>query len=273
VLRTLSLCWAAGVPALAAAQPACPPPPEVPQALLSPNTRWETMASFIDANVKFAATSGPQLVIPCNRTGGGKCAPMVAQVTTEQQAYCLSQDLAGNGKAYFMGVVVRDSGNSSTQTHLGFNPPNATDSVYLLVQSGRSIALFHGVNGKVMTIPQNVLRSAGWAFYFHPEPGPSPGPQAQWRPSNGLTSMSRPHARPPVHGGGPTDLLAADEGDAVQDGTSYAWMACAAGCCQFHGLPAGSGLPGGEDDMGHGRGHGHRSRPRMNVHKDGTPRE
>ncbi len=274
-LRTLSLCWAAALPALATAQDNCTPqqdPPVVPAALLKPGTPWASLAQFMAAQkITFdVSASDSAIVIPCTVKGGGLCVPMAARVLSEQRTFCLTSAMAGDGQARFAGVVVRDSGGSTSQlAHLGFGTANATDSVYLLVQSNQSIALFHGRGNVVRIINQNVSLDSGWAFVFHPEPGPFPAPEARWRPTDPM-AMARPYARPPVHGGGPTDLLAADEGGgAVQDNTSYAWMACAAGCCQFHGLPAGSGLPGDGDDMDEGGHHNpHHPRHRMSVRKD-----
>lgn len=268
-LRTVALCWAAGLPALAAAQPGCSPI-VVPEGLLSPSTDWTTMAAFMsDSGIRFVATSAPQEVSPCRTKGGGSCFPIVGQVLSEQRTFCLSKGMAGDGLVRFAGAVVRISGGSPSQlAHLGFGHLNASDSVYLLVQLDQSIAMFRGINKKVVVIRQNVGQDSGWAFVFHPETGSFPGPEARWRPDTTQLGMARPRARPPVHGGGPTDLLPDDGGDAVQAGTSFAWMACAAGCCQFHGLPAGSGEPG--DGEGGQVRHPHpRPRPRMNVHKDG----
>jgi len=278
MLRTLSLCFAAGVPALAAAQGGCPPPPVVPEALLAPSTNWTTMQAFMNDNgIRFVATSPPQEVSPCKTTGGGSCVPMLGQVLSEQRAFCLTKEMAGDGQVRFAGAALRISGGSASQlVHLGFGGQNASDSVYLLVQGDQSIAMFRGVNRKVVVIRQNVARDSGWLFVFHPETGSFPGPEAQWRPDTTHLGMARPRVRPPVHGGGPTDLLPADEGGDAQGGTSFAWMACAAGCCQFHGLPAGSGDPG-DGENGPPRGHQPNPNPGpphhrgMSVTKDRAP--
>ncbi|HYH81394.1 MAG TPA: hypothetical protein VEX86_16440 [Longimicrobium sp.] len=276
-LRAMALCWAAGLPTLAAAQASCPPdslPPVVPAGLLSPGTDWTQMAAFFSQqNIRFVHTTAAQTVIPCRRKGGGYCAPMVGQVLSEQRTFCLSRAMAGDGQLRFSGAVVRVSGDDPSQVHLGFGGQNATDSVYLLVRANQSITMFRGKNDKVMVIRQNVPQDSGWLFAFHDD-SVFTSPQAEWRGEGSRTSMLRPRARPPVRGGGPTDLFGADEGEAAQGGTSFAWMACASGCCQFHGLPAGGG-DDDDDDVDHPQGppkHRPPHRPRMHVQKDGGPR-
>jgi hypothetical protein len=62
-----------------------------------------------------------------------------------------------------------------------------------------------------------------------------------------------------VHKDGPAAPDDAEE----QTTLSYGWMACAAGCCQFHGT--GDGNPEPEDDYGHHGGHGNPP-PNPNPH-------
>jgi len=244
-LRALAMCWAAGLPAIAAAQAACAtdPPPVVPASMLTPRTPWSTLATWMaNHQVQFTASSGSQLVIPCkNRRTGANCASMQASLISESRTFCLDSTMAQDNSYRFAGVIVTAS-ESPDLAHLGVGGSNQTDSVYLLVHGGQTVAIFRNAGGQVQSIRTNMQKDSGWKFVFHPDTAHH-APQAQWRPDSTQLTRNRPRARPPVHGGGPTDLLpAADDDDALQeDDTSFAWMACASGCCQFHGLPLGGG--------------------------------
>lgn len=254
-LWALALCWAGGVPALAVAQACTTPPPPVPAALLRSNTKWDSLATWMTENGIHFTGDTTQSVLPCDR-----CVQIVGTVASESHTPCLTRELAGDGQYRFVGLVVtRDRDRSLV--HLGIGGPNVTDSVYLVVQDSGTLVVFRGQNRTVQSFKQNVHANLGWRFRFHDEIQTFSAPEARWRPSSDslIAGVYRAHARPAVHGGGPTDLFPADDD---QEDTFFAWMACASGCCQFHGLPAGSGDPNPE---GH---RGHQGRPRMQVHKD-----
>jgi len=274
--RTLALAWAAGMPVLAVAQQACPPPVAIPANLLTTQTPWDSVGSYLQKGSFVAPDT--KTVSPCYMSQGqGKdsipCAKMTATIRSEAQAYCFTQQMAQDpSQAYVLGQVTWEAGKKWSQ--LGFGSQNPSNVVYLAVIAGQGVTLFQDKSNTVGI----KAGQQGWRFSMHSD-GPYTQPQAAWRPDS-----QNPHgtamAQLPA---GPAGVLP-DDSDAAQDGASYGWMACAPGCCQFHGTSGGVG-DGDEDDdddeqggHGHpGNGHGHGggpgggSRTRMTVSKERTP--
>jgi hypothetical protein len=237
-LRALAVCFTAALPLHAVAQ-ACTPAPAVPSALVRPGAPWSALQAFMTQNGIAFTAGDSSLVIPCPARRSGKCEPMTARVEAEQRANCVTLAMVNQDSVRFLGLVRRYSGWDPA--NLGFGQPNPTNVVYLLVQAGQSLGIYRDSSGNVRTIPQS---PTSWKFRFHPEDRSFAEARARWRPDSsevsGLVAMREPHVR-----GGPSALFP-DDGDVAQMAfPAYAWMTCAAGCCQFHG----SGSGDDDDDV------------------------
>lgn len=244
-LRALAVCFTAALPLHAVAQ-ACTPAPAVPDSLVRPGAPWSALQAFMTQN-GIAFTGGDSaLVIPCPARRSGNCEPMRARVEAERRANCVSLAMVNQDSVRFLGLVRRFNGWDPA--NLGFGQPNPTDTVYLLVRAGQSLGIYRDSARRVRPIPQS---PTSWKFRFHPEERSFAESYARWRPDSsevsGLVAMREPHVR-----GGPSALFPAD-GELAQMAQmvdpAYAWMTCAAGCCQFHG--SGSGDDDDDDDIEH----------------------
>ncbi|HET7232686.1 MAG TPA: hypothetical protein VFJ16_21930 [Longimicrobium sp.] len=258
-VRVLAACLAAAVPAVAA-QAQCAPP-AVPAHLLRNGARWDSLAAFMrEKNVSFVGATPPETVIPCRARQASKCQPMTGTVAAESRATCITAALAGQDSARFVGMVRRVGGWNPA--NLGFGTPNTDGAVYLLVRGGQSLAVANW-GGVVRALQQSLGNT--WSFRFHAEPQTFGTSEGKWRPdSSATTGLVAMRQGPAARHGGPSALMDEDDGvgplnynvGALQMGDpAFAWMTCAAGCCQFHGSPPDGGGGGPEGHGGHG-GHG-----------------
>jgi len=230
------------------------------------NTRggqpWQGVADYMAAaGASFdLGVMDTQPVKLCNKADPS-CLPKVLQVRSEQRTMCLDS-AAFAGRLRIVGMVV-GAGPGSLPA-FGFGPGNISgggsgrDSVYLFVRDRTVYALYRTTGNLTAFAPQPGL-NPGWAFFFHAPDTPPAGVWALWRTGDSTTTVTALRA----HRGGPA---APDEVEEAQTTLSYAWMACAAGCCQFHGT--GDGNPFPEDD--HGRGH-HGNPPPPNPNPNPNP--
>jgi hypothetical protein len=183
------------------------------------------------------------------------CLPKVLQVRSEQRTMCLDS-AAFAGRLRIVGMVV-GAGPGSLPAY-GFGADNVSgggsdrDSVYLFVRGQTVYALYRTTGNLTAFAPQPGI-TPGWSFFFHAPDTPPPGTWGLWKTKTLITGVLA-QASPGAHPGGP----AAPDGAGEQTTLSYAWMACAAGCCQFHGT--GDGNPFPEDGPGHGH-HGNPGNP------------
>jgi len=246
---------AEGAVARAEAKPNCNPPqaqpPAVPDTAFTVTAQsqdWSHVVAFVNTNgVAFPQQAGQDsTVVPCSG-----CMAQRLRVRTETRTQCLTQAMAAASQLRFVGAVVRFAGDSvpPPNKHLGFRDDNASDTVYLLVQANQGYAMFRNRSGKIQFLPYQPMKQ-GWSFVFNPD-GMSDTTSARWRPVVPRTAQAtmRRDRFAALERGGPA--APADEAVALQTGTSFAWMACAAGCCQFHG----SGDGGNDGDVGGGHGH------------------
>ncbi|HEU4561197.1 MAG TPA: hypothetical protein VFS20_25315 [Longimicrobium sp.] len=241
-LRALALCCTAALPLQALAQATCTPPPAVPANLVQPGTAFTQLRAWMTQNGIAFVGGDSSTIIPCSKRKYQEqgCRPMTAAVMAEQHSNCFTAAMAGDGNLYILGLVRRYSG--WRPANLGLGMSNPSDTVYLMVKSGQSLAVYHDARGMVRNAPEAAM---GWRFRWHNDSS-FVQPSAQWRPdqseSQGLVAMYEPHVR-----GGPSAFLP-DDGDGFQQGIpEYAWITCAAGCCQFHGSGTGGGGGGGGD--------------------------
>lgn len=246
-LRALAACWAAALPALAVAQSTCTPPPVVPDSLLKPNGNWQAFQSFV-SQLTFQGTE-TQTVIPCPARVAGKCQPMKGTVAAVSQANCLDSAMVQQDSARIVGWVRRDS--LWNPPNLGFGTQNSSGMVYLLVRRGRSVGVANWSGNVHLVQGLNA-----WRFRFHREAHTWPSSYARWRPdSSATTGLVAMHARPAEWRGGPSAFVDDDADGYQTGGSSYVWMTCAAGCCQFHGAPDGGGGSPGPHGPPHGPPH------------------
>ncbi|HSU12495.1 hypothetical protein [Longimicrobium sp.] len=236
--------------ARADAAPDCSPPSAQPPAVpdtafkvTGPAQDWSHVAEFVKANaIAFPDAAGQDsTVVPCSG-----CAAQRLRIRTESRTQCLTAAMAAASQLRFVGAVVRYAGDvvPAQNKHLGFRDDNATDTVYLLVQANEGYAMFRNRSGKIQFLPYQQQRQ-GWDFAFNAD-GMSGASQARWRPETNFSASAgmRTERFAALERGGPAPP--ADEADAMQTGVVFGWMACAAGCCQFHG----------SGDGGMGEGHG-----------------
>ncbi|HET7232685.1 MAG TPA: hypothetical protein VFJ16_21925 [Longimicrobium sp.] len=258
--RALAALLAVGVPALAVAQgkPNCPAP-VVPASLVKQGAAWEPLQQFMATNAIAFPNGQTATVIPCPKGEDATCLPMRGFVAAETRAACIDSVMINDPNTIrFVGMVQRDTGWKAA--NLGFADANSTGIVYLLVQGNQSLAVAQ-YNDSVHAIPQKVGNS--WNFVFHPERGSFSGSWGMWRPdtipASGPGAAMAMRAGPAVRHGGPSALMDEDDGvgplnynaGAVQMiDPAFAWMTCAAGCCQFHGSPPDGG--GGGPNPPHG---------------------
>lgn len=226
---------AAPAAARAAAVPAdtpCAPLPAVTQFTTSGNNQpWSAVAAYVSASgLQFdAATSDSAAVTLCTGTAD-QCGPFNLTLVSAVGTQCLTQTALRGDSLRLLAVMVGDDLSAGAAARFGFGPQNPADSVYLMVQGGQAYSMYR--------TPQNRIRFVSgtpWSFGFYSDTT-SATPVARWRDED-----DNPHPG--------RDTL--DDDDDVEPGdeekTSFAWMACAGGCCQFHGTAPGGGgqTPGG----------------------------
>jgi hypothetical protein len=232
------------------------------------NTRggqpWQGVADYMaaaGANFNLGVMD-TQPVKLCAKSGDPSCLPKVLQIRSEQRTMCLDS-AAFAGRLRIVGMVV-GAGPGSLPAY-GFGLDNISgggsdrDSVYLFVRDSTVYALYRTTGNLTAFAPQPGL-TPGWSFIFHTPDTPPTGVWALWRPNTSSTaSMTAMRA----HRGGPA---APGEVEEAQTTLSYAWMACAAGCCQFHGTGDGNPFP----DVNHGH-HGNPPPPNPNPNPNPHP--
>ncbi|HEX8244561.1 MAG TPA: hypothetical protein VF541_13740, partial [Longimicrobium sp.] len=226
--RAATVLAAAAAPAAGAAQN-CTPPPAVPASYFTVQNGqdWSAVNRFlIDFDVRFPPSASEQdTVVPCPR-----CGLADLRAWTTQRSNCLTEAAAAQDSLRFVGLVTWSGG--SQPGSLGFGPNNLDQRVFLLVKGNQGLALYQNQSYRTQFV-HFVAHRQGWGFIFHPD-SVHPQPEARWRPDTMLAMHQVRQAVAFEGRGGP----AAPEwdGDAVlQTGMSYVWIACAAGCCQFHG--------------------------------------
>jgi hypothetical protein len=205
---------------------------------------WQGVADYMAAaGANFdLGVMDTQPVKLCNGADSS-CLPKVLQIRSEQRTMCLDS-AAFAGRLRIVGMVV-GAGPGSLPAY-GFGPDNISggasnrDSVYLFVRDNTVYALYRTTGNLTAFAPQPGF-NPGWSFFFHAPDTPQPGVWALWRPDTGST------------------------GSASAETLAFGWMACAAGCCQFHGTGDG---PFPEDHPG--RGH-HRNPPPPNPNPNPNP--
>ncbi|HSU12494.1 MAG TPA: hypothetical protein VLK66_00225 [Longimicrobium sp.] len=235
---------------------------------------WQRVADYMKAaGANFdLGVMDTQPVKLCNTSGDPSCLPKVLQIRSEHLAMCLDA-AAFNGQLRIVGMVV-GQGPGSLPAY-GFGPANISgggsnrDSVYLFVRNDSVFALFRTTGDVTAFAPQPGLVTPGWAFFFHAPDTPPAGTWALWRADTTLASYSGAYS--PVRAlrrGGPAAPDAGGEAaaGAVQTTLSYGWMACAAGCCQFHGTG-----DGGDQEHGPRGPRGHHPSPNPNPNPNPHP--
>ncbi|HEX6749857.1 MAG TPA: hypothetical protein VF092_21370 [Longimicrobium sp.] len=241
--RGLALVAAAAAPAAAAAQVPCTPPPAVPPSYFTAanGQPWSQVTRFlIDYGVMFPVGDA-RPVVPCRGQG---CGPADMTIWAAKGVNCLTKAMAEQDSLRILGLVTWSTG--AKPASIGFGTRNANQQVYLMVKGDTGIALFQTPGGRTRVIYESV--TAGWQFTYeeHPDSTVRP-PAAQWRQTFLATGAMRPGGAA-ASGGGPGVVW--DVERLLQTGLSYAWMACASGCCQFQGTgdggPVGNPPPPGQ---------------------------
>ena len=200
---------ASATAALTASRGITPPgagelPPEVNPARdfsLAANQPWARAEGFL-TRLDFTSGASERARVRVCRD----CSPIDVTISPEVRTVNLRTDAFPQG----MRVVLRFVRHEGVAVpRLGFPEDAAGDTSYMVVTSPtQAVVMYRDAAG-------HIAFSAPWRFMPHPDEHVWTESTAHWRAEAGM--------------------------DAAQVGTSFAWMACAAGCCQFHGLPAGSG--------------------------------
>jgi hypothetical protein len=257
----------------------CPPPPAVDTTKYF-NTQggqpWDQVEKFIaDSSVSFeVGVSDVRRVRLCDGAAPS-CQPLLLQLRSEEGTTCLTQESL-QGQLRMVGTV--QARGAGYRPAFGLGPDNYDHLVYLLLRDSTVYALYQNLDGRTAFARPDTVGNR-WYYAFHPEVGVAEfeHPGALWKQRtkqfNLRTAVTAEYATETLRArrGGPAEpvefgAMPRADGEAAQTFFDYGWMACAAGCCQFHGSPPG-GPPLDDDEEHHGHGnhgHGHGGRERPN---------
>ena len=216
---------------------ACPPPPAVDTAAYF-NTQggqewWHVTRFLADSAVSFGlGVSDTRPVRLCDDPNESCEKTVVLQVRSEERTICVTKESL-QGTLRILGVVT--ARGAGYLERFGLGEDNYDHVVYLLVRNDSVFALYQNLDGKTAFAPQPALGQPGWWFRFDSHADSTRRwPAALWRDTTVKHSARR--AGGASHGG----AAAAGGFRALPQQTlQYAWMACAAGCCQLHGTSEG----------------------------------
>ena len=233
--RGLAVLAAAAAPAAGAAQN-CTPPPAVPDSYFTvrDGQPWGAVERFrLDFGVWFPDSASEQkAVVPCRNCGVAEL-----RAWTTQRSNCLTQETAAQDSLRFVGLVTWKAGTQPGS--LGFGPNNEDQRVFLLVKGNQGLALYQNTSHRTQWV-HFVPDRQGWRFVFHPDTD-HPRPEARWRPDTTTAMRAVRRAVAAAFAEGPAAQGVGQDEGVLQLDREYVWIACAAGCCQFHGTSDGGG--------------------------------
>lgn len=215
----------------------CTPPPPAPFNTSGP-VEWSQVAAYVGQVTFDREFTSTQTVRLC-KGDTAQCGPLTLDIQSVAGTQCLQQDQLRELR--MLGLATKVDTSRGTATRLGFGQPNATDSVYLLVQDKVVWALFRNQTGQGQWVPKG-----HWAYLFSADGQTLDHPQAEWlqqgaRPNHAAGARDEQEGKKGQNDEGEKDEEI--EPGPEEEAVSYAWMACAGGCCQFHGTGPGHPHP------------------------------